>query len=192
MTQVVTTTPAALPAPVQLAVAAWLDEHRARPLTHRAYAAELRRFRAELQRVALDLASPYGLVALVAQAWAASGDVGAVTHNKRLSIISSFYSYGIRHQLLDPPNPIDLVTRRKHAPYARAQALDVGEVRARLAAIDRSTHAGARDYALLSLALATGRRLRELAGLRVAHASTQRRPREAAVAPHQRPRRSGV
>lgn len=169
MTQRVTISPAPLPASVQLAVAAWLDAYHARPLTHCAYAAELRRFRAELQRVELDLASPYGLVALVAQAWAASGDVGTVTHNKRLSIISSFYHYAIRHQLLDPPNPIDLVKRRPHAPYARSQSLDVGDVRSRLAAIDRSTRAGARDYALLSLGLATGRRLRELAGLRVAH-----------------------
>jgi integrase/recombinase XerD len=170
MTQRVTSTsPAPQPITLQLAVAAWLDEHQPAPLTHRAYDAELRRFRAELQRVDLDLASAYGLVALVAQSWASAGEVGAVTHNKRLSIVSSFYRYAIKHTLLAPPNPIDLVRRRPHAAYARAQALDVGEVRARLADIDRSTRVGARDYALLSLGLATGRRLRELAGLRVAH-----------------------
>ena len=169
MTQLVTTTPATPPVRLQLALAAWLDEHSARPLTHSAYDAEIGRFRAALQRVDLDLDSPYGLVALVAQAYAAGGGVGAVTHNKRLSIVSSFYTYAIRHQLLDPPNPIDLVKRRKHTPYARAQALDVGEVRERLAAIDRSSVAGQRDYALFSVGLATGRRLRELAGLRVSH-----------------------
>jgi integrase len=169
MTQLVTTTPATLPVRLQLAVAAWLDEHSVRPLTHSAYDAELQRFRAALQRVDLDLDSPYGLVALVAQAWAAAGGVGAVTHNKRLSIVSSFYTYAIHHQLLAPPNPIDLVKRRKRAPYARAQALDVGAVRARLAAIDRGGLAGMRDYTLLSVGLATGRRLRELASLRWSH-----------------------
>jgi integrase len=169
MTQVVTTAPAMPPVRLQLAVAAWLDENSASPLTHGAYDAEIRRFRAALQRVDLDLDGAYGLVALVAQAYAAAGDVGAVTHNKRLSIVSSFYKYAIKHTLLAPPNPIDLVKRRKRAPYARAQVLDVGAVRERLAAIDRSGLAGGRDYALLSVALATGRRLRELAGLRFAH-----------------------
>lgn len=149
--------------------AAWLHEHEQAPLTHSAYNAELGRFRAELQRVDLDLDGDYALVALVAQAYAAGGEVGAVTHNKRLSIVSSFYKYAIRHTLLHPPNPIDLVKRRKRAPYARAQALDVGLVREQLAAIDRAILAGQRDYALLAVALASGRRLRELAGLRWAH-----------------------
>lgn len=169
MTMLVTTAPAMPPVRLALAVAAWLDAHRASPLTYGAYAAELRRFRAALLRVDLDLDGAYGLVALVAQAWAAAGGVSAVTHNKRLSIVSSFYRYAIKHTLLDPPNPIDLVKRRKRAPYARARALDVVEVRARLAAIDRASVAGLRDYALLSVGLATGRRLRELAGLRWAH-----------------------
>ncbi len=168
MTQLVTTV-APLSPRLQLAVAAWLAEHRARPLTRGAYDAEIRRFRTELQRVDLDLDGDYGLVALVAQAYAAGGEVGAVTHNKRLSIVSSFYKYAIKHTLLAPPNPIDLVKRRRRAPYARAQALDVGDVRERLAAIDRSSVAGLRDYALLSVGLATGRRLRELAGLRFSH-----------------------
>jgi integrase len=169
MTQLVTTRPATPLVKKELAIAAWLHEHEQAPLTQSAYAAELGRFRAALHRVDLDLDGDYGLVALIAQAWAAAGGVGAVTHNKRLSIVSSFYKYAIRHQLLNPPNPIDLVKRRRRAPYARAQALDVGLVRERLAAIDRSTVAGMRDYALLSVGLATGRRLRELAGLRWAH-----------------------
>ena len=44
----VTTTPATLPVKLQLALAAWLDEHSARPLTHGAYDAEMGRFRAAL------------------------------------------------------------------------------------------------------------------------------------------------
>lgn len=169
MTQVVTTRPATPLVKKELAIAAWLDAHRARPLTYGAYDAELRRFRAELQRVGLDLDGEYGLVSIVAQTYAAAGEVSAVTHNKRLSIVSSFYRYAIKHTLLAPPNPIDLVKRLEREPYARAQALDVGDVRERLAAIDRSSVAGLRDYALLGMGLATGRRLRELAGLRWAH-----------------------
>ncbi len=49
--------------------------------------------------------------------------------------------------------------------YAGAQALDYSDVSARLKAIDRATPAGLRDYALLVVALQTGRRLSELAGL---------------------------
>lgn len=184
MTQLVTTRPAAPPVKKELAIAAWLDEHRARPLTHGAYDAELRRFRAELQRVDLDLDGDYGLVALVAQAYAAAGEVGAVTHNKRLSIVSSFYRYAIKHTLLAPPNPIDLVKRRKRTPYARAQALDVADVRLKLAAIDRASVVGQRDYALLSVALATGRRLRELAGLRASHVQRLRDGRVKLTWPH--------
>jgi len=169
MTELVTT-PTAPPIKLRLALAAWLDEKgRESALTHRAYDAELQRFRAALLRVQLDLDAAAGAVALVAQAFAASGDVCAVTHNKRLSIVSSFYRYAIAHTLLAPPNPIDLVKRRRRQLYAHAQALDVGEVRERLAAIDRATLVGERDYALLAIGLATGRRLRELAGLRVAH-----------------------
>ncbi len=65
----------------------------------------------------LDLDGEVGPVALVAQAYAA-GEVGAVMHNKRLSIVSSFYRYSIQRELLLPPNPIDLVERRKCPPYA--------------------------------------------------------------------------
>ena len=173
MTELVTT-PAAPPIKIRLALAAWLDEKgRESALTHRTYDAELQRFRAALQRVQLDLDGDTGAVALVAQAFAAGGAVGAVTHNKRLSIVSSFYRYAISHTLLAPPNPIDLVKRRRRQLYAHAQALDVGAVRQRLSEIDRTTVEGARDYALLSVGLATGRRLRELAGLRWAHVHPQ-------------------
>lgn len=48
-----------------------------------------------------------------------------------------------------------------------AKAIDAGVVKRSLAAIDRSTDAGMRDYALLSAALVTGRRVSELAGLRM-------------------------
>jgi integrase len=57
------------------------------------------------------------------------------------------------------------VERRKVEVYAAAQPLDPAFVTDRMAAIDRRTLAGARDYALLTLGLLTGRRVREIAGL---------------------------
>lgn len=168
MTELVPT--GAAPSPrLQLALAVWLDEHQVAPLTVAAYRADLQRFRAALQRGGLDLDGAPGLVAVVAQRWAADGEVAAVTFNKRLSTVSSFYRYAIQCELLPPPNPIDQVRRRKVRRYQKAQALDIAEVRRRLAAIDRADTAGRRDYALLSVALATGRRLAELADLRWGH-----------------------
>jgi site-specific recombinase XerD len=155
----------------ELAVAAWLAEKAnlsESSETRRAYAGTLDRFRQTLATAGLDLDSDERQVALVAQAFAAHGRVKAATHNRRLAIVSSFYTYSIQHDLLNPPNPIDRVKRRRVQPYRAARALDLADVRARLAAIDRSTVAGARDYALLSVALLTGRRVSELAGLRAA------------------------
>lgn len=59
-----------------------------------------------------------------------------------------------------------MVDRRVVQGYAGAQALSYEQVRANLAAIDRTTPAGARDYALLAVALQTGRRVAEIAGWR--------------------------
>ncbi|NTV64520.1 MAG: site-specific integrase, partial [Oscillochloris sp.] len=76
---------------LQLALVAWLDEHQAAPLTLAAYRADIQRFRATLLRASLDLDGAHGLVAIAAQRWAAEGEVTAVTFNKRLSTVSSFY-----------------------------------------------------------------------------------------------------
>ncbi len=56
--------------------------------------------------------------------------------------------------------------RRPVHLYSDAAALAYKEVKSNLAAIDRSQPVGKRDYALLSVALQTGRRLSELASLR--------------------------
>ena len=162
-------TPAPVAVPLDLVLAAWLDAKAGRSgsaATASAYAATLDRFRAQLAQVGLDLTDDYRAVALVAQAFAAAGDIAPSTHNRRLAILSSFYQFGIRRGLLAPPNPIDTVERRRVQPYAHAQALDYSAIRRTLAAIDRSTLAGARDVVLLSVALVTGRRLSELASLR--------------------------
>lgn len=152
-----------------LAVAAWLAakaELSQSPETRRAYTGTLTRFRQTLAAAGMDLDADHRQVALVAQAFAAHGRVKAATHNRRLAILSSFYLYSIQHDLINPPNPIDLVARRRVQPYRHSRALDFAAVRRALAKIDRATLAGARDYVLISIALITGRRVSELAGLR--------------------------
>jgi integrase len=68
--------------------------------------------------------------------------------------------------LLSGRNPIDLLQRRRVQDWAHAKRLTPQHVRRGLAAIDRSTLVGQRDYAILSAGLATSRRLAEMAGLR--------------------------
>jgi integrase len=153
----------------ELAVAAWLAakaELSQSAETRRAYTGTLDRFRQTLATAGMDLDADHRQVALVAQAFAAQGRIKAATHNRRLAILSSFYLYSIQHDLLAPPNPIDLVARRRVPPYRHTRALDFAAVRRALAKIDRATLAGARDYVLISVALITGRRASELAGLR--------------------------
>lgn len=169
------------------AIAGWLHENGYRPTrgessrTGWEYASDLNSFRRACQRQELDLdAVDTRALALVAQAWAASPKttpqgngrpVSEATHNRRLASVSSFYHYAIRYDLADTTgatvrNPIERVKRKRVQPYAAAQALDKGDVQARLAAIDRATLAGKRDYALLAIAFTTGRRLAELQALR--------------------------
>jgi len=149
-------------------VAAWLHAKHQRTRsekTRRAYADTLASFREVLQRAGLDLDGDPGPLALLAQGWAARGEPSPATFNQRLAILSSFYAYAARHEFLPGPNPIDKVARRPVQAYAGARALDPAEVKRRLAAIDRGELQGKRDYALLAIALQTGRRLSELAAL---------------------------
>jgi len=155
--------------PIELAIAAWLDAKVARTgsaKTATAYATTLTTFRALLQDHGLDLDSDPALVSLVAQGWAGHGDPAPATFNQKLAILSSFYSYTLRRDLLKGSNPISRVDRRPVQGYAGAIPLPYLEVKARLAAIDRATLVGKRDYALLVVGLQTGRRLSELAGVR--------------------------
>lgn len=132
-------------------------------------------FRAALESVQLDLDSDPVAISLVAQGWAGKAwrdgrPVSNPTFDLRLSILSSWYRYAMqkapRRFAL---NPITLVERKPVQAYAHAVALDPGEVQPRLAKINTDTLAGARDYALLLVALVTGRRVAELAGMRRKH-----------------------
>ena len=154
--------------PLDLALMAWLDAkaHRSgSKKTEEAYFTTMASFRIMLQQSGLDLDGDLNALSLMAQAWAGRGEPSAATFNQRLAIISSFYTFANKRGLLNG-NPIARVERRVVDPYAGARALDYAEIRSRMTAIDRMTPVGARDYALLAVALQTGRRLSELAALR--------------------------
>ncbi|GAB4203532.1 MAG: tyrosine-type recombinase/integrase [Roseiflexaceae bacterium] len=154
-------------AQLDLLIVAWLDAKTGRSgsaHTARAYRSDLTAFRAALERVGLDLDSDPQQLALAAQGWAGLRDPSATTYNRRLASLGSFYAYAIKRGHLQH-NPIAMVDRRPTNDYATARALDLDELRQRLAAIDRSTSAGRRDYALLAIYLQTGRRLDEVRSL---------------------------
>jgi site-specific recombinase XerD len=156
-------------------IRAWLDEKRADSLrTADAYEETLNDFRGMLQSAGLDLDSEPAIVAPLAQGWARSSkregvqSVTATTFNQRRSIISSFYKYAITYEVLQY-NPMERVRRQKLGKKDAARHLASSTIKSGLARIDRSTPEGLRDYALLSIALATGRRASEIAGLRYKH-----------------------
>jgi integrase len=149
--------------------------------TARAYRDALRSFRARLLVADLDLlmftdngkVNPPPSVALMAQAWAGEPGTGMhdgravtpATYNQKLAILSSFYHYAIQ-QGITGENPIVRVERRRVQGYAHAVAIEPGDLKRRLQQVTRTTLVGKRDYALLAVALQTGRRVSELAGLR--------------------------
>jgi site-specific recombinase XerD len=158
--------------PLDLAIAAWLDSKAGRSgsiHTGKIYRTTIADFRAQLHASGLDLDSAPRTVALAAQGWAGRNNPAPATHNRHLAVLSSFYAFCRKRGLLLGENPIGLVERRQVQSYAGIEALAPADVRPRLASIDRSTLAGLRDYALLNCALATGRRVAELAGMRWAH-----------------------
>lgn len=158
-------------------VAAWLDEVSGRTQsarTARTYRETMERFRHALAQVGLDLDGPTRQVALVAQSWAGQTErvgrasVANATYNLRLAVISSFYRYIARAADWAESNPILKVRRRPVSAYAGARPLDLGQTQARLEEVAEEGEtqlAAARDYALFLLALSTGRRAAELAGL---------------------------
>jgi integrase len=130
-----------------------------------------------------DLASARAAaIALLAQAFAADPvqtryggrTVAATTANRRLAILSSFYAYALRQDLLRGVNPIQRLERRRIQEYSGARPLEYDGLEASLSAIDRTTLAGKRDLALLLVGLYTGRRLSELWRMRREHLDIRR------------------
>jgi integrase/recombinase XerD len=90
------------------------------------------------------------------------------TRNARLGAIHSFY----RFAALEHPEHAAMIARVMAIPTKRHERntvsyLDLDEIKALLAAPDRSAWLGRRDHALLVLMIQTGVRVSELAGLRV-------------------------
>lgn len=155
--------------PVELAVVAWLDAktHRSgSQKTLQAYRAVVRDFRSWLREQGLDLDAPSEALTLLAQAWIGQRQLRPASRNQRLAILSSFYTFARKQNLLQMENPIERIERAKVQAYAGALPLEPADIRTRLRQIDRTDLAGMRDYALLAVALQTGRRLSELASLR--------------------------
>ena len=143
--------------------------------TARSYARSLQSFRRSLAQQGLDLTSDPHSVALVAQLWASlrhdthdpSSPIKGATYNQRLACLSSFYHFLLSR--CDQPvtlNPITLLKKRSKADRSIAPVLTAEAIRIKLSAIDRQTPSGQRDYALLSVAVFTARRVAELAALR--------------------------
>ena len=94
---------------------------------------------------------------------------GARTRNHRLAAIHSLFAYAARRH----PEHAASIARVLAIPTKRFERtlityLTDAEVDALLAACDRATWAGRRDHALLTLAVGTGLRISELAGLQCA------------------------
>ena len=157
-------------------IALWLSEKAGRTNSERTevtYRETLLRFRADLRARGYDLTSPEEIVTTFAQHWAATPwdslrrrAVRSATYNQRLAILSSFYTFAQRRFHVVASNPIAALSRRPVQPYGSARPLDPQTVTHALASVDRTTLAGKRDYALLTLAFTTGRRRQELAALR--------------------------
>jgi integrase/recombinase XerD len=161
------------PAPaLDLAIATWLDSKAGRSgsgHTEKIYRSTVADFRAEVQRAGLDLDADPRAIATAAGIWAGRNTPAPATFNRRLAVLSSFYTFARRRGMLEMDNPIGLVERRPVQSYANTEAIRPADIKRKLASIDRSTLEGQRDYCLLAVALATGRRLAEVAGLRLAH-----------------------
>jgi site-specific recombinase XerD len=165
----------------------WLEQKRltrsGSAKTIRAYAETIEHFRAWLVQFGLDLLSNPIDIARVAPMWANTrlpvplkkdgtpnkrheGPVSNATYNQRLAIVSSWYTFVQSTYHLDIPNPIKDVPKRKVQAYAAALPIESDVVETGLESIDRSRVPGLRDYAILAVALYTGRRASELVGLR--------------------------
>jgi integrase/recombinase XerD len=165
---------------LESAIAEWAEVKRTRSGSERtrdAYRDTVQEFRAVLGSGQLDMLSDAIDVARVAQLWANTrletsrlkGDVSPSTYNLRLAILSSFYAFLRDTYKMDVPNPIESVKKRPVQAYASAQPLDPETVIDGLESINRGTLEGMRDYALLAIALATGRRAHELVSLQWQH-----------------------
>lgn len=157
-------------------IGSWLMAKRKRTDSQRTesdYGYYLSDFRSYLwEAKGRDLDGIPAIIAPVAQLWAdhnkktGKQGVSPSTFRVRIATISSFYEYAIAQEVLTF-NPMKRVEQPKRKIEHAAPALDFEKVKQLLKLIDRSTLSGKRDYALISVALETTRRVSELAGLRM-------------------------
>lgn len=165
---------------------AWLDEKTGKSRswkTHVSYHSTVVSLREALRAQGYDLLMDlsdderYASYLLIVQQWAGTraasshhqGEIAPATYNHRLATISSFFDYVKRMRLYRGDNPIDALARRKVSDQQGARAIEMMEMRKRLASIDRTTETGRRDYALLSVALQTAQRGQALADMQIGH-----------------------
>lgn len=158
---------------IGFAVRAWLHEKKGRTnseRTAREYAAALAGFREFLRRFGEDLDSSVDAIAPALQSWAGSSTraatISPATFNRQVAVVSSFYEYCLRQNLLAiPNNPARRVKRRAVTAYQKAVPKRFISISSALGRVQTHTIPGKRDYALLVVATLTGRRLSELAAL---------------------------
>ncbi len=159
--------------PITLSISVWLDASYRQSMskdTRRVYEAIITTFRNGCIQAGIDLDGSPEQVALLAQVYASHGPSGELvssnTYNQRLAALSSYYKFARRRRFIRGENPIEMLSRAKVTQYASAVPLDLEVVTERLALIDQESMQGARDYALLSVLLYTGRRASEVCNLR--------------------------
>src|SRR5260370_24642189 len=131
--------------PIDTCIAAWVknkSERTGSARTKRAYQDTINVFRALLQSarpISLDLDSTdTRTIRLAAESFAAGNGVSSATFNQRLAILSSFYTYAIKQEVLDK-NPIKLIDRRPVDAKDAALPMGEGEIAEAFSKIDRST-----------------------------------------------------
>lgn len=158
---------------IDFAIRAWLHEKKGRTgseRTAREYAAGLSSFREFLRHVGQDLDAPSDVIAPALQAWADSTQrvdtISPATFNRQVAVVSSFYEYCLRQNLLTlPHNPARRVRRRAVTRYQKAVPKKFISISGALSRVQTLTPQGKRDYCLLVISTLTGRRLSELAAL---------------------------
>jgi site-specific recombinase XerD len=150
-------------------IEAWLEENSTKSQrTGEQYTEHITHFRAYVRSVGHDLFDDPDIIAMLAAEWAAKGrikeTIASATNHQRLTSLSSFFNYARKCNQVSC-NPIKQIERLPIFHTEAAKPLPVEEVRTRLQAIDRTELLGLRDYALLVVALTTGRRVSEIASL---------------------------
>jgi integrase len=151
---------------------AWIDAKMKKSgsaKTKEAYLTVMQSFRVALAGHEIDLDGPPRLIAEIAQHWSTLSQAGGVasnsTVNQRLAIISSFYRYALkmyRDEATITENPIERTERPSNNAYEHSEAIAHDVLDEILKGVDKSTLQGKQYYALLSVAINTGRRVSEV------------------------------